>query len=237
MKKLIHLLSILFALTAMFAACEKIPEKPPVCDVENPLTDLPWLKAKIDEFNLLVQENPYLSVAIYQCKYGNNETGFLIDEGNMKPFYNCKGEVLCIMGGVAGETCSELNIDFENKKLIWEIKPLAEISEEIWEWKCIYDTNIVVRLTISGENVYVSKSPKEDGHYDTYHQFRDETQYLLQNDTLHQIVPPYYGHVSCPHYFDFIITKRSDDKMELEYNGPIFAGLLYMHNYLFNRIK
>ena len=100
------------------ACCDKsIP--PIACNVDNPLTDLPWLKAKIDEYNLLFQENSNVSVVIYQCKYGNEETGFLIDQGNMKPFYNCSGEVLCIMGGFAGETCSELNI--VSQELIWEI--------------------------------------------------------------------------------------------------------------------
>jgi hypothetical protein len=110
---------LVFLLSGLFFA--NSCEKPPVTNVENPLTDLPWLKAKVEEFNLLFQENPDLSVAIYQCKYGNNETGFLIDESNTKPFYNWNGEVLCIIGGVAGETCSELNIDFANKKLIWKM--------------------------------------------------------------------------------------------------------------------
>jgi hypothetical protein len=88
------------------------------CKFENPLTDLPWLKAKVDEITLLSQNNP-LYITIYQCIYGNGETGFLVDEGNMKPFYSCNGKVLCIMGGFAGETCSELNV--VSKVLIWEI--------------------------------------------------------------------------------------------------------------------
>jgi hypothetical protein len=35
---------------------------------------------------------------------------------------SCDGESLCIFGGHAGNTCPELefNVDFENKKLIWE---------------------------------------------------------------------------------------------------------------------
>jgi len=105
----------------LFAAngCDKSEIPPTACNVDNPLTDLPWLKEKIDEFNLLVQENQNLSIAIYQCKYGNEEIGFLIDEGNTKPFYNCNGDILCIMGGFAGETCSELNI--LSQELIWEI--------------------------------------------------------------------------------------------------------------------
>jgi len=88
------------------------------CKFENPLTDLSWLKAKVDEITLLYQGNP-LRISIYQCKYGNEETGFLIDKGNIKPFYNCNGDILCIMGGFVGETCSELNI--VSQELIWEI--------------------------------------------------------------------------------------------------------------------
>jgi len=93
-------------------------QKDKVCHVNNPLADLPWLKTKINEFNLLSQGNPTLTVAIYQCKYGNGKTGFLVDEGNIKSLHNCSGDVLCIMGGFAGETCSELRID--NAELIWE---------------------------------------------------------------------------------------------------------------------
>jgi hypothetical protein len=88
-------------------------------EVENPLTDLPWLKDIVDETVLAIQNGNPLSVSIYQCVYGNSETGFLVDIGNIKPFYNYNGEILCIMGGFVGETCSELNI--VGKKLIWEI--------------------------------------------------------------------------------------------------------------------
>jgi len=100
--------------------CTKPPEKQhKVCNVDNPLTDLSWLKEKIDELHLLFQENPNLSIAIYQCKFGGEKTGFLEDRGNVGFFYTCEGETLCIMGGNAGETCSELNI--VSKELIWKI--------------------------------------------------------------------------------------------------------------------
>ena len=94
-------------------------EEVQICEFENPLTDLQWLKAKIDEIVLITQNENPLSVSIYQCIYGDGETGFLVDEGNTKPFYNCNGEVLCIMSGFVGETCSELNI--VSQELIWEI--------------------------------------------------------------------------------------------------------------------
>jgi len=101
------------------SGCEKseIPHK--TCNVENPLTDLPWLKSKVNEITLIVQSGNPLSVSIYQCVYGDEETGFLVDKGNTKSFYNCNGELLCIMGGFAGETCSELNI--VSQELIWKI--------------------------------------------------------------------------------------------------------------------
>ena len=77
-------------------SCRENNPKEQVCNVDNPLTDLLWLKEIIDE----IKGNP-LSVTIYQCIYGNRETGFLIGMGKISPFYNCEGEVLCIMGGVA----------------------------------------------------------------------------------------------------------------------------------------
>jgi len=84
------------------------------CIFDNPLTDLPWLKARIDEL-----QGSSFPIAIYQCVYGNEETGFLEVKGDSGFFYNCNGDLLCIIGGWAGETCSELNIDLENKVLIW----------------------------------------------------------------------------------------------------------------------
>ena len=106
-------ITIVLALMTASGCDPKTPHS--ICGVEDPLTDLPWLKAKVDE----ITNGNSLSVSIYRCIYGNNETGFLVDEGNTKPFYNCKGEVLCIMGGFAGETCSELKI--VKQELIWII--------------------------------------------------------------------------------------------------------------------
>lgn len=104
----------LFAITS----CDKPENQSKTCNVDNPLTDLPWLKAKVDEITLLFQDN-HLYIAIYKCMYSDEQTGFLEDRGNIAYFYNCEGETLCIMGGDAGETCSDLNI--VSKELIWEI--------------------------------------------------------------------------------------------------------------------
>ena len=119
--KLIAFSAILLMLAGSFFSCgEKDCQcnNEKVCNVENPLTDLLWLKSKVDEITLLFQGNP-LHIAISQCIYGDGKTGFLEDRGNIAFFYNCEGETLCIMGGDAGETCSELNI--VSKELIWEI--------------------------------------------------------------------------------------------------------------------
>ena len=117
MKNILKIAAILLIFAGIIA-CGKKDCQCKVCDVENPLTDLPWLKAKVDEIKLQFKNTP-VRVAIYQCKYGDEQAGFWEDRDNVSFFYNCEGETLCIMGGDAGETCSELNI--VSKKLIWKI--------------------------------------------------------------------------------------------------------------------
>jgi hypothetical protein len=94
-------------------------------EVENPLTDLPWLKEIIDGIEKDAEAGYKQHARIYQCTYING-TGFLLelcvgcpDSGYWLKSY--EGESLCIMYGLAGDPCQELNVDFENKKLIWEI--------------------------------------------------------------------------------------------------------------------
>ncbi|MCL2073227.1 MAG: hypothetical protein FWH18_04865 [Marinilabiliaceae bacterium] len=96
------------------------PDPTDICEFVNPTTDLIWLKEIVEEIVLIAESGNPISVSIFQCIYGNNETGFLIDKGNINPFHNCKGEVLCIMGGNVGDTCSELNI--VSQEQIWEIE-------------------------------------------------------------------------------------------------------------------
>ena len=114
---------IFFLLTMVIAisGCDSITDNDSK-DGNDPLNDLPWLKAKVDELTLSIRENSKLTVAIYQCTYDNGKTGFLFDGGNIRPFHNFNGDLLCIMGGFIGETCPELKIDLENKKLIWMVE-------------------------------------------------------------------------------------------------------------------
>jgi hypothetical protein len=111
----------LLAMCLIGTACkeDKPQEIEKICNVDNPLTDLPWLKAKIDEINSLVQDTiKRRFVDIYQCEYNNGETGFLINEGFTHPFYSCNGDIICKLGGLTEESCPELNI--VSYKLIWE---------------------------------------------------------------------------------------------------------------------
>ena len=111
----------------MFATvgCEesKIPTK--TCEFENPLTDLSWLKEIVDDFEndaATLGYNPH--ARIYQCTYKNG-IGFLLEMCVGCPDYgywfrSCEGESLCVLEGHSGDPCSEFEIDFENKQLIWE---------------------------------------------------------------------------------------------------------------------
>jgi len=145
-------------------------------DVNHPLPDLPWLKAKVDEITLLSQSNS-MRIAIYQCTYGDGNTGFLIDQGNIKPFYNYNGDVLCTMGGAVGETCSELNIDFENKQLIWRVEngfvngicefdnPLEDLLwlREIVEELTIYSNSVAKRHFMIYQCTYTEEGGRKVG--------------------------------------------------------------------------
>ena len=210
---------------------------PSTCNFDNPLTDLPWLKEKIDGFNLLAQENQNLPIAIYQCKYGSKEIGFLIDAGNTKPFYNCEGEILCIMGGFAGETCSDLNI--VSQELIWE----KNYSVSIWE--CVLEHfNTTITLTIDDYTnlVSVSKFPKESDN-DCFHQFRDGNQYIFTTETPYLVpegglyLEPLESNVYCAEpTCSFSVTKISDNEIRLKYLGGVWLGANYMSEYLFKKL-
>ena len=103
-------------------SCSENNPKEQVCNVDNPLTDLLWLKEIIDEIKGNTEAE---SFKVYQCtyKYG---TGFLIEVGVVNTYNyryslrNCEGISICGYGGFIGDTCGEFNIDFDNKKLIWE---------------------------------------------------------------------------------------------------------------------
>ncbi len=97
------------------------------CNFDNSLTDLLWLKTFVNRYVRESEAGFKYPVEIYQCTYDNGKIGFFIDPcvscpDGLATLYSCDGTELCSMGGITGEnTCNELNIDFANKKLIWEI--------------------------------------------------------------------------------------------------------------------
>jgi len=110
----------------LVAGCKKdAPKNITGCNVDNPLTDLPWLKEIIDGLEKDSESGYKHHARIYQCYYKDG-IGFLLELCVGCPDFgywlkNCEGESLCVIGGIAGDTCSEFDIDFENVILLWEI--------------------------------------------------------------------------------------------------------------------
>lgn len=123
---LIMFIPALLITMAIFSGCKKQQPEEKVCGVENPLTDLPWMKTMVDNITQNSEDGFNHHVRIYQCSYING-IGFFIEPCVGCPdagysFLDCEGNVLCGGGGLAlTDNCSALNIDFANKKLIWEI--------------------------------------------------------------------------------------------------------------------
>ncbi|MDR3133543.1 MAG: hypothetical protein LBU42_05910 [Prevotellaceae bacterium] len=122
MKKILSFAAILLMLAGSLScmiSCKK--ENPAqVCDVNNPLTDLEWLRQLVADLETFTTH-----IRIYQCIYETNKIGFLIEpcrpcpEGHFE-FLNCEGSMLCTSWGIVASGCEEFYVDFENKKRIWE---------------------------------------------------------------------------------------------------------------------
>ena len=105
MKKTVLLISI--GITLFFMSCQK-PGR--ICQVSNPLTELPWLKERIGVNNIEVSK-----VILKDKKKKRRIEGFAIVVNKQHSFYvvgyyNCSGEVLCSNGGVAGFQCNDYEI-------------------------------------------------------------------------------------------------------------------------------
>ena len=111
---------------SFFSACEEKDNTE--CSFKNPVTDLPWLKTKVTELS----QSPF-HARIYQCTYQTNKICFMVEPCVDCPdagytFYSCEGVELCSEGTiVGGYQCEGLNIDRDNKILIYEQnKPMEE---------------------------------------------------------------------------------------------------------------
>ena len=104
------------------SSCKKEKEKcnDCHCQVENPLTDLGWLKDKVIEF-----DTPgYIpSIKVYTCKYQTNKDGFFFEEvgvyDGQQYLFDCTGNLLCTIGGIAGQIDTVYNIDYNSRQLIY----------------------------------------------------------------------------------------------------------------------
>ena len=118
--KLKILSPILFAVLAFSTtACEKT-EKCTFCDVENPLTELAWLKTTVAE---MAKSDEHCSVA--KCTYQIDKQGFLLSPcdncpDNMVSLMDCSGNLLCNIGGYAGFQDTIYNINNESVEVIFK---------------------------------------------------------------------------------------------------------------------
>jgi hypothetical protein len=145
------------------------------CQFNNPLTDLPWLKEIINEFEEKAETMGYNSHArIYQCNYRDG-IGFLLEMCEECPYVlrNCEGSILCDSSkNTEANTCSEFNIDFENKELIWEKSAtlcncimdtlqgewkLFRAHEGMPSWSANYPTsNIVLKILSQNDDASIN---------------------------------------------------------------------------------
>ena len=107
MKQIVFLISI--SLAVLFISCEKVGK---VCNVSDPLTELPWLAEQInrietDSINVEISKvilkdikdkKKIDAIGIYYIFNPSSHYGIL-------SLFNCSGEGLCTIGGVIGNGC------------------------------------------------------------------------------------------------------------------------------------
>ena len=213
--------------SVVFRLNEELPKVK--CEFDNPLTDLPWLKDIIAEFEKEAEAGNEVYAKIYQCTYKDG-TGFLIEPRVGCPnvgyvLTSCEGNSLCLIGGLLGDVCTEYRVDFENKKLIWEMDTDAEFSLAAGtSWICVGDTDVLVELTFSGDMVHIKSSMEELG----YHHLLTDSRYP---DDYYNILNYYVKNDSI--YFKYRVGEEFDDsffgnivylsesEMTIEYGGEI----------------
>jgi hypothetical protein len=111
MKKIsLLLISSITAMLLLFAACEKVGK---VCEVSDPITELPWLVS--------MKGQKYISISkaiLKDKKKGKRIEGFLIHGGSITTYYNCSGEEICYSGGFTGSKCNDYEVI--KKEVIYE---------------------------------------------------------------------------------------------------------------------
>ncbi len=121
-----NLNSFLIIFLLIFVGCDddnntKSGNDSMLCNTEEPLTELSWLKEIKDN----AEQSESDTSEIYFCIYEEKE-GFLIDLCVQCPdaltvFYDCEGNVLCEFGGYLGtNTCPDFDEKISKKELLWK---------------------------------------------------------------------------------------------------------------------
>ena len=109
MKRLLYLLALASILIlSVMLSCDKDESKSDPCDVSNPIEELAWLKATIDDLS----EYSYIMIADY-----NGETVFYF--GNCNPLANSVSSVYNCNGDFIGYT-NDIRSEITNDRLLWK---------------------------------------------------------------------------------------------------------------------
>lgn len=115
MKRLLFILFLFFVMSVLPKSCAENLEYADagICNVDNPLEDLPWLNDIVYSIQLSMRPT---GSQIIQYTY-KGEYVFWVDmcyqcADGLIQVYNCTGEVICEFGGIDGRnTC----LDFETE--------------------------------------------------------------------------------------------------------------------------
>ena len=156
MKKSFFIAIALVAVTMlMFSACKKDKsvlhfdyEGPCHCGVENPLEDLEWLHRTAESFESTTQ---WATISI--CVYDSARQGFIVNPcvqcpDGMQSLFDCQGNLMGNLGGIAGIPLSTYNIDPASVREIYRNYPdtAATLVNKRWQLQRFFD-----RETNTGE--------------------------------------------------------------------------------------
>jgi hypothetical protein len=119
MKKSIQILSLIAIFSISFFACDDNTDIEQICNVNNPLEDLKWLKTIKDDFVASAGQE-----RITQYDY-NDETVFLVEDcvncpDGLAIVYSCEEETLCEFGSIAGlNTCPDFDSTATNEIVLY----------------------------------------------------------------------------------------------------------------------
>lgn len=123
--KTICLIALLALGTTLMSGCgkERFFKSPCAwCGTENPLEDMKWLNDIVEQYDEHSQD---LEICI--CTYGEDKPGFLIDycphcSDGAYQLFDCSGNSIGTVGGIAGIPYSEYDIDPESVESFFRIK-------------------------------------------------------------------------------------------------------------------